>query len=135
MSAAVQLSEEFNVAVVITNHVVSDPSGGAVFVADPKKPVGGHVLAHACTIRLSLRKGKGEQRLMKVVDAPNLRKTLRWHVSLAPATGMAGALGELITSTLAQHQPDCHRSRANMQHLVILRRAASQPCCSNAFIL
>ena len=69
-----QLSEEFNVAVVITNHVVSDPSGGAVFVADPKKPVGGHVLAHACTIRLSLRKGKGEQRLMKVVDAPNLRE-------------------------------------------------------------
>ena len=73
---AAQLSEEFNVAVVITNHVVSDPSGGAVFVADPKKPVGGHVLAHACTIRLSLRKGKGEQRLMKVVDAPNLRKHL-----------------------------------------------------------
>ena len=73
---AAQLSEEFNVAVVITNHVISDPSGGAVFVADPKKPVGGHVLAHACTIRLSLRKGKGEQRLMKVVDAPNLRETL-----------------------------------------------------------
>jgi len=72
----VQLSEEFNMAVVITNHVVSDPSGGAVFVADPKKPVGGHVLAHACTIRLSLRKGKGEQRLMKVVDAPNLREHL-----------------------------------------------------------
>ena len=70
----VQLSEEFNVAVVITNHVVSDPSGGAVFVADPKKPVGGHVLAHACTVRLSLRKGKGEQRLVKVVDAPNLRE-------------------------------------------------------------
>lgn len=61
-------------AVLITNHVISDPSGGAVFVADPKKPVGGHVLAHACTIRLSLRKGKGEQRLMKVVDAPNLRE-------------------------------------------------------------
>lgn len=61
-------------AVVITNHVVSDPSGGAVFVADPKKPVGGHVLAHACTVRLSLRKGKGEQRLVKVVDAPNLRE-------------------------------------------------------------
>ena len=70
LTLAAQLSEEFNVAVVITNHVVSDPSGGAVFVADPKKPVGGHVLAHACTIRLSLRKGKGEQRLMKVVDAP-----------------------------------------------------------------
>lgn len=53
---------------------VSDPSGGAMFVSDPKKPVGGHVLAHASTIRISLRKGKGEQRLMKVVDAPNLRE-------------------------------------------------------------
>ena len=79
-----QLSEEFNVAVVITNHVVSDPSGGAVFVADPKKPVGGHVLAHACTIRLSLRKGKGEQRLMKVVDAPNLRECSCWPPYLEP---------------------------------------------------
>ena len=34
--------------------------------------VGGHVLAHASTVRLSVRKGKAEQRLMKVVDAPNL---------------------------------------------------------------
>ena len=32
------------------------------------------------TIRLSLRKGKGEQRLMKVVDAPNLREQLCWHI-------------------------------------------------------
>lgn len=59
-------------AVLITNHVMSDPSGGAMFVSDPKKPIGGHVMAHASTVRLSLRKGKGEQRLMKVVDAPNL---------------------------------------------------------------
>ncbi len=28
--------------------------------------VGGHVIAHASTIRLSLRKGKAEQRIMKV---------------------------------------------------------------------
>ena len=34
--------------------------------------VGGHVMAHASTIRLSARKGKGEQRLLKVVDAPNV---------------------------------------------------------------
>lgn len=47
--------------------VMSDPSGGAMFVADPKKPVGGHVIAHASTVRLSLRKGKGEQRVMKVL--------------------------------------------------------------------
>lgn len=73
-------------AVLITNHVMSDPSGGAMFVSDPKKPVGGHVMAHASTIRLSLRKGKGEQRLMKVVDAPNLGKSkgiqVQGHVAL-----------------------------------------------------
>ncbi|KAL4424897.1 hypothetical protein ABPG77_002120 [Micractinium sp. CCAP 211/92] len=67
-----KIAEEYNVAVLITNQVISDPSGGAMFVADPKKPVGGHVLAHASTFRLSVRKGKAEQRLMKVVDAPNL---------------------------------------------------------------
>ena len=70
-----QISEEFNVAVLVTNQVMSDPSGGAMFVVDPKKPLGGHVMAHACTVRLYLRKGKGEQRVMKVVDSPNLRKS------------------------------------------------------------
>jgi Rad51 len=29
--------------------------------------VGGHVIAHASTVRLSLRKGKAEQRIMKVL--------------------------------------------------------------------
>lgn len=53
---------------------MSDPSGGMTFVQDPKKPLGGHVLAHAVTTRVSLRKGKAEQRLMKVVDSPNLRE-------------------------------------------------------------
>ena len=68
-----QISEEFNVAVVITNQVMADPGGGMTFVVDPKKPVGGHVLAHASTVRLYLRKGKGEQRVVKVVDHPCMR--------------------------------------------------------------
>ncbi|KAJ9529635.1 hypothetical protein QJQ45_014400 [Haematococcus lacustris] len=72
LSRLKKISEEFNVAVVVTNHVVSDPGGGAMFVSDPKKAVGGHVLAHACTTRLSLRKGKAEQRLCKVVESPCL---------------------------------------------------------------
>ena len=59
---------------LLTLQVMSDPSGGAMFVVDPKKPVGGHVIAHASTVRLSLRKGKGDQRVMKVVDSPNLRE-------------------------------------------------------------
>jgi meiotic recombination protein DMC1 len=60
------------VAVVVTNQVISDPSGGAMFVSDPKKPALGHVMAHASHVRLSCRKGKGDQRLIKVVQAPNL---------------------------------------------------------------
>ncbi len=33
------------------------------FVKDAKKPVGGHILAHASTTRLYFRKGKGEERI------------------------------------------------------------------------
>lgn len=66
-----QISEEFNVAVLMTNHVMSDPSG-AMFISDPKKPVGGHVIAHASTVRLSVRKGKQDQRVIKVIQAPHL---------------------------------------------------------------
>ena len=41
---------------------------GHRFQADPKKPVGGHILAHASTTRLSLRKGRGEVRIAKIYD-------------------------------------------------------------------
>uniref|UniRef100_A0A8D0L7I1 Meiotic recombination protein n=1 Tax=Sphenodon punctatus TaxID=8508 RepID=A0A8D0L7I1_SPHPU len=51
-----------------------DPSGGmdSFFQADPKKPVGGHILAHASTTRISLRKGKGELRIAKIYDSPEM---------------------------------------------------------------
>ncbi|KAB5537888.1 hypothetical protein DKX38_015421 [Salix brachista] len=71
LSRLIKIDEEFNVAVYMTNQVIADPGGG-VFISDPKKPAGGHVLAHAATIRLMFRKGKGEQRVCKVFDAPNL---------------------------------------------------------------
>ncbi|XP_044387882.1 meiotic recombination protein DMC1 homolog B isoform X2 [Triticum aestivum] len=71
LSRLTKIAEEFNVAVYITNQVIADPGGG-MFITDPKKPAGGHVLAHAATIRLMLRKGKGEQRICKIFDAPNL---------------------------------------------------------------
>ncbi|PNY04123.1 meiotic recombination protein DMC1 [Trifolium pratense] len=71
LSRLIKIAEEFNVAVYMTNQVIADPGGG-MFITDPKKPAGGHVLAHAATIRLMFRKGKGEQRVCKVFDAPNL---------------------------------------------------------------
>jgi hypothetical protein len=56
LSKLMKLAEEFNVAVLYTNQVMSNPDGGMSFVSDPKKPVGGHVLAHASTTRLELKK-------------------------------------------------------------------------------
>lgn len=75
MSTLIKTAEEFNIAVYITNQVVADPGGASMFVADPKKPIGGHVLAHASTTRLSLRKGRGDQRICKIYDSPSLPET------------------------------------------------------------
>lgn len=75
MSVLNKLGEQFNIAIVITNQVMSDPGATLTFVANPMKPVGGHVIGHASTTRLSLRKGKGDQRVCKVYDAPNLPET------------------------------------------------------------
>lgn len=44
----------------MTNQVMADPGGAMSYAVDPKKPVGGHIMAHASTTRLYLRKGKGE---------------------------------------------------------------------------
>lgn len=68
-----RLADEFSVAVVITNQVVASVDGAAaMFNADPKKPVGGHIMAHASTTRLYLRKGRGETRICKIYDSPCL---------------------------------------------------------------
>ena len=65
LSKLTKLAEEFNVAVLYTNQVMSNPDGAMSFVPDPKKPVGGHVLAHLSSTRLELKKGRGETRVCK----------------------------------------------------------------------
>ncbi|TPX72343.1 hypothetical protein SpCBS45565_g00417 [Spizellomyces sp. 'palustris'] len=67
-----RMADEFGVAVVITNQVVAQVDGAAMFNADPKKPIGGNIMAHASTTRLYLRKGRGENRICKIYDSPNL---------------------------------------------------------------
>ncbi|KYQ90974.1 putative DNA repair protein [Tieghemostelium lacteum] len=67
-----RLADEFGIAVVITNQVVAQVDGGGLFNPDPKKPIGGHIMAHASTTRLSLRKGKDEMRICKIYDSPSL---------------------------------------------------------------
>lgn len=72
LRALQRIADEFGCAVVITNQVVAQVDGGAMFVADPKKPVGGNIIAHASQTRLSLRKARGENRICKIYDSPNL---------------------------------------------------------------
>eukprot|EP00948_MAST-09A_sp_MAST-9A-sp1_P002018 g2018.t1 len=66
-----RLADEFGVAVVITNQVVANPDG-SMFVKDSTKPIGGNIIAHASTTRIKLRKGRGENRVAKIIDSPTL---------------------------------------------------------------
>ena len=66
-----RLAEEFGVAVFLTNQVVANPDGMS-FAKDSTKPIGGNIIAHACTTRLRLRKGRGENRICTVYDSPTL---------------------------------------------------------------
>ena len=66
-----RLADEYGCAVVITNQVTANPEGG-MFAKDPLKPIGGNIIAHASHTRLKLRKGRGETRIAKVIDSPNL---------------------------------------------------------------
>ncbi len=71
LSKLVKISEEFNIAVFLVNQVVADP--GALSMFGPVvKPVGGHVLAHASTTRVMLKKGKGDERIAKIFDSPSV---------------------------------------------------------------
>lgn len=72
LSRLQKISEEYNVAVFITNQMTADPSAILSFQADPKKPIGGNILAHASTTRIYLRKGRGECRIAKIYDSPNM---------------------------------------------------------------
>ncbi|CAH2039553.1 unnamed protein product, partial [Iphiclides podalirius] len=72
LSRLQKISEEYNVAVFITNQMTADPGATLTFQADPKKPIGGNILAHASTTRIALRKGRGENRIAKIYDSPDL---------------------------------------------------------------
>ncbi|MBI2664044.1 hypothetical protein HYX10_01740 [Candidatus Woesearchaeota archaeon] len=64
-----KLAEMYNLAVYVTNQVMSKPD---VFFGDPTQAIGGHIVAHASTYRMYLRRGKKGSRVAKLVDSPNL---------------------------------------------------------------
>ncbi|ETI43089.1 DNA repair protein RAD51, variant 1 [Phytophthora nicotianae CJ01A1] len=71
LRALTRMADEFGVAVVITNQMTANPDSG-MFAKDPLQPIGGNIMAHASCTRLRLKKGRGENRVMKVVDSPIL---------------------------------------------------------------
>ena len=67
-----KIADEHQVAVVITNQVVAQVDGSSFGGANDKKPIGGHIMAHAAQTRLYLRKGMKENRICKIYDSPCL---------------------------------------------------------------
>ncbi|MDY6931682.1 MAG: DNA repair and recombination protein RadA [Halobacteriota archaeon] len=64
-----KFADLFNSVIMVTNQVMSKPDA---FFGDPTKPIGGHILGHTATFRIYLRKSKGEKRIARLVDSPNL---------------------------------------------------------------
>ncbi len=63
------IANTYNVAVFVTNQVQARPDA---FFGSPTKAVGGHVLAHAATYRIWLKKGLAGKRIARLVDSPHL---------------------------------------------------------------
>ena len=63
------IANTYNVAVLITNQVQSKPDA---FFGTPTKAVGGHVLGHASTYRVLLKKGLSGKWIARLVDSPHL---------------------------------------------------------------
>ena len=64
-----KIAEMQNVAILVTNQVMSRPD---VLFGDPTEPIGGNVVGHASKTRLYLRKSKEDKRVAKLVDSPAL---------------------------------------------------------------
>jgi DNA repair protein RadA len=63
------VANTYNVAVFVTNQVQSRPDA---FFGSPTKAIGGHVLGHASTYRIWLKKGLAGKRIARLVDSPHL---------------------------------------------------------------
>ncbi|KAF5269990.1 hypothetical protein FQR65_LT05789 [Abscondita terminalis] len=73
LSRLQKISEEYNVAVFVTNQITSDLNH--VEQPDLQKPVGGNILAHASTTRLSFHKDTKGKRVAKIYDSPDLEES------------------------------------------------------------
>ncbi len=85
LASLLRVAEAFSLAVVLTNQVQAKPDTS---YGDPNKPTGGHVMAHACTHRVYLRKGKENTRIATIIDSPYLPEDkARFGVDAAGVVG------------------------------------------------
>src|SRR3989338_4091080 len=63
-----KLADMYNFCVYVTNQVMAKPD---MFFGDTTQAIGGHIVAHASTFRIYLRKGKKGTRVAKLIDSPN----------------------------------------------------------------
>lgn len=66
MHMLLRIAETYNVAILVTNQIVSSPD---VIFGDAFKPTGGHVVAHTSTYRIYLKRS-GKNRIARMVDSP-----------------------------------------------------------------
>lgn len=69
MHSLLKIAGSHNICVYVTNQVMARPDQ---FFGDPTTSIGGHIVAHASTFRIYLRKGKKGTRVAKLIDAPAL---------------------------------------------------------------
>jgi DNA repair protein RadA len=68
MHELLSFAEVNNAVIAVTNQVSAKPDA---FFGDPTRPVGGHVVGHASTYRVYLRKSKGTRRIARLIDSPD----------------------------------------------------------------
>lgn len=64
-----RMADSHNLAIFVTNQVMANP---AIFFGNPTQAIGGHIVGHAATYRLYLRKSKGQKRIARLIDSPHL---------------------------------------------------------------
>ena len=69
MHTLLRLADTNNLCVYVTNQVMAKPD---MVFGDPTQAIGGHIVAHASTFRVYLRKGKKGCRVAKLIDSPNM---------------------------------------------------------------
>ena len=61
--------QTYKITAIYTNQVMDNP---AIMYGNPEKAVGGHIMGHAATTRIQIRKGKDNKRVFKLDKSPYL---------------------------------------------------------------